>query len=187
LVELLPSAVYDMAFIRLPQIRRRWFGATIRQEDGLHHFAECTMRRRRSLPAPCLLVVTVFVALAAGGCHGRSDLPPKPRERAIGYHLLGSWSGRGSLQTESFTSDTGALRVRWETNLQPGDDAAVTTGALRITAHSAISGRPLQEVVNQKGVGRGVGYVQQDPHVFYLVVDSSHADWKFTVEEAIVY
>jgi hypothetical protein len=41
--------------------------------------------------------------------------------------------------------------------------------------------------VNQKGVGQGVGYVQQDPHVFYLVVDSSHTDWKFTVEEAIVY
>ena len=145
------------------------------------------MRRRRSLPAPCLLLVTIFFALAAGSCRGRSDGPPKPGERAIGYHLLGSWSGRGSLQTESFTSDTGALRVRWETNVQAGDDAAVTTGALRITAHSAISGRPLQEVVNQKGVGRGVGYVQQDPHVFYLVVDSSHADWKFTVEEAIVY
>jgi len=145
------------------------------------------MTRRRSLPAPCLLVVTIVVALAAGNCRGRSGGSLKPGERAIGYHLLGSWSGRGSLQTESFTSDTGALRVRWETTLQPGDDAAVATAALRITAHSAISGRPLQEVVNQKGVGRGVGYVQQDPHVFYLVVDSSHADWKFTVEEAIAY
>jgi hypothetical protein len=132
-------------------------------------------------------VVTVVVALAAGGCRGRSDVPPKPPEPAISYHLIGSWSGRGSLQTESFTSDTGSLRIRWETSLPPGDDADVTTGALRITAHSAISGRPLQEVVNHKGVGQGVGYVQQDPHVFYLVVDSSHADWKFTVEEAIVY
>lgn len=132
-------------------------------------------------------MIAIPVALAAGGCRRQPPQPPKSAAPAIAYHSLGSWSGRGNLQTESFTSDTGALRVRWETTAQPGDAASAATGAFRITAHSAISGRPLQEVVDHAGVGSGVGYVQQDPHVFFVVVDSSHVNWKFTVEEAVVY
>lgn len=135
----------------------------------------------------CVVLVATLAALAAGGCGARADQPPKPAERTIAWHPLGSWSGRGNRQTESFTSDTGTLRIRWETTPQPGDAASAAQGAFRITAHSAISGRPLQEVVDHAGVGSGVGYVQQDPHVFYVVVDSSHVNWKFTVEEAIVY
>ena len=138
-------------------------------------------------PLLATLAITVLAPLAAGGCRGRAGQPPKPGERTIAYRPLGSWSGRGNLQTESFTSDTGALRVRWETTPQKGDAASASKGALRITAHSAISGRPLQEVVDHTGVGNGVGYVQQDPHVFYVVVDSSHVNWTFTVEEAVVY
>ncbi|MBZ5556595.1 MAG: hypothetical protein LAO77_04900 [Acidobacteriia bacterium] len=132
-------------------------------------------------------MITVAAALAASGCRRQAPPPPKPAEPTIAYHQLGSWSGRGNLQTESFTSDTGALRVRWETTVQPGDAASPAQGAFKITAHSAISGRPLQEVVDSAGVGSGVGYVQQDPHVFYVVVDSRHVNWKFTVEEAVVY
>lgn len=133
------------------------------------------------------LLLAALAVVAMGACRARADRPPKPAERTIVWHQLGTWSGRGNLQTESFTSDTGALRVRWETAPQPGDAASAGTGAFRLTAHSAISGRPLQEVVDHTGVGSGVGYVQQDPHVFYVVVDSSHVTWKFTVEEAIGY
>jgi len=137
------------------------------------------------LGAVVVATLATLAALAADGCGGRGGQPPKPAERTIAWHQLGLWSGRGNLQTESFTSDTGALRVRWETTPQPGDAASAEKGAFRVTAHSAISGRPLQEVVDHAGVGSGVGYVQQDPHVFYVVVDSSHVNWKFTVEEAM--
>ena len=133
------------------------------------------------------MAIPLLAALPLGGCTGRAVEPPKPAARTVAYHRLGSWSGRGNVQTESFTSETGALRVRWETTPQPGDAASSADGAFRITAHSAISGRPLQEVVDHAGVGSGVGYVQQDPHVFYVVVDSSHVNWTFTVEEAVVY
>ena len=133
------------------------------------------------------VLLAALVAVAAIGCRARADQPPKPAAQSVAWHPLGTWSGRGNLQTESFTSETGALRVRWETTPQAGDAAPPATGAFRLTAHSAISGRPLQEVVDHTGVGTGVGYVQQDPHVFYVVVDSSHLSWKFTVEEAIGY
>jgi hypothetical protein len=134
-----------------------------------------------------VFVIATFAALAAGSCGARANQPPTPVEPAIAWRQLGLWSGRGNLQTESFTSDTGALRVRWETTPQAGDAASATHGAFRVTAHSAISGRPLQEAVDHTGVGSGVGYVQQDPHVFYIVVDASHVNWKITVDEAVVY
>ena len=57
----------------------------------------------------------------------------------------------------------------------------------RLNAHSAISGRLLQQVVEQAGAGSGVGYVQQDPRVFYVVVESNQLSWTFTIEEAIGY
>jgi hypothetical protein len=134
-----------------------------------------------------LSAALILTALAAVGCRARADQPPKPAQGTVAWHQLGSWSGGGNLQTESFTSDTGTLRIRWETVAQPGAAAADAGGAFRVTAHSAISGRPLQEAVDHAGAGSGVGYVQQDPHVFYIVVESNRLNWKFTVEEAIGY
>lgn len=99
------------------------------------------------------------------------------------FRTLGSWSGHGNIQTESFTSDTGTLRVRWEADAIAG----ARSPSFKLDAHSAISGRLLQPVVDKGGPGSGVGYVQQDPHVFYMVVESSQVNWKFTVEEAIGY
>lgn len=138
--------------------------------------------------------MALLPALLAAACGARAEQPPKPAERTVVWRQLGSWSGHGSMQTESFTSDTGALRVRWETSAPPSGVATGSpeglryeSGVFRLTAHSAISGRPLQQVVDHAGAGSGVGYVQQDPHVFYVVVESSQVNWTFTVEEAIGY
>jgi hypothetical protein len=135
------------------------------------------------------VVVAVIAAALAGACGRRPAQTARPQtERAVAWHQLGSWSGRGSLQTESFTSDTGTLRVRWEASSPSGASTApAQPGVFRLDAHSAISGRLLQQVVDQAGAGNGVGYVQQDPHVFYVVVESKGLEWRFTVEEAIGY
>jgi hypothetical protein len=129
-------------------------------------------------------IFAVVAFLDAFGCRARTDRPAPPSTQPkVAYRTLGSWSGRGNKQTESFNSDTGALRIRWETK----DDTKPGQGVFRLTAHSAISGRLLQEVVDQNGPGDGVAYVQQDPHVFYLVVEADQLDWAFTVDEATVY
>jgi hypothetical protein len=129
----------------------------------------------------------VAAALAASACGPRADAkPPAPARQSVVWRPLGSWSGRGSLQTESFTSESGALRVRWQTTAQKAEPAQAS-GVFRLNAHSAISGRLLQPVVDQAGAGSGVGYVQQDPHVFYVVVESNQLNWTFTVEEAVGY
>lgn len=126
-----------------------------------------------------------MVALSLAGCgRAKSQPPPQPhQDQHVVWRQLGSWSGRGNIQTESFTSDTGTLRVTWKADAVPGAKGP----SFKLDAHSAISGRLLQPVVDQGGPGSGVGYVQQDPHVFYMVVEASQVNWKFTVDEAIGY
>ena len=126
--------------------------------------------------------LVLLTTLVVAGCHAHADQTAKPANPTVAWHRLGSWSGHGSVQTESFTSETGTLRVRWETGPAA---ASAPAGAFRLAAHSAISGRLLQQVVDQSGDGSGTGYVQQDPHVFYMVVEAQQVSWKFTVEEAV--
>ena len=132
------------------------------------------------------VLIGLLAAIAASACGARASQMPQQAERQTVWRQVGSWSGANSLQTESFPSDTGALRVRWETSV-PAGAAATASAMFRLTAHSAISGRSLQEVVEQGGAGSGIAYIQQDPHVFYMVVESNRVNWKFTVEEAIGY
>ena len=127
------------------------------------------------------VAVILLVTLAAGACRARAEQSPKSAAPNVAWHALGSFSGYGNQQTESFNSDTGTLRVRWEATSPNG------APAFRLTAYSAISGRLLQQVTDQVGAPSGVGYVQQNPHVFYMVVEAPDADWKFTVDDAIVY
>ncbi len=123
----------------------------------------------------------VLSALLAGACAAKPDASASAAaaEPLIIWRPIGTWSGHGNAQTESFTSETGSLRIRWETSDERPDSA----GSFRLIAHSAISGRPLEQVVEQRGAGSGTGYVGQDPRVFYLVVESTQLKWKFSVEE----
>lgn len=118
-------------------------------------------------------------ALLASACGGA---PPKPAPKEeVVWKSLGEWSGRGNAQTESFIGLTGALRMHWRTN----NEAPKGAGRFRLILQSAISGRDLQEIVDEKGLGEGTAYAADDPRVFQISVDSANLDWKFTVEEAV--
>lgn len=95
---------------------------------------------------------------------------------------VGTWSGRGSLQTDTIEMGIAQWRVKWKTsNLTPG-----TKGKFVLTANSAVSGRPITELVNREGTGEGIGYVNDDPRQYYFVIDSKDLDWTFTAEVSIV-
>ena len=85
------------------------------------------------------------------------------------------------MQTEPFISDTGSLRLRWETRNEP----APGTGTFRVTVHSDVSGRPLVLAVDVKGVGDDTAYVSEDPRSFFLAVDSANLDWTLAAEEGV--
>jgi hypothetical protein len=73
-------------------------------------------------------------------------------------------------------------RVKWKTgNQTPG-----AKGKFVLTVNSAVSGRPITELVNREGPGEGIGYVNDDPRPYYLVVDSSDLDWTVTAEQSIM-
>lgn len=107
--------------------------------------------------------------------------PARPEEAPVAWRALGTWSGRGDIQTESFTVESGALRLRWETSNEsaPGD------GRFRVSLHSAISGRPLQTVVDDTGTGKDTSFMEDDPRVSYLVIESRNLDWTATLEEVM--
>jgi hypothetical protein len=43
---------------------------------------------------------------------------------------------------------------------------------LRVTLHSAISGRPLLVGVDQRGAGQNMAYLHDDQREFFLVIDA---------------
>lgn len=140
------------------------------------------------------MVISAFVRatllfaplLFLAACDTPAAQARKAAPAGVAWRQLGTWTGHGNAQTESFTSNTGTLRVRWEAKSTA--EAPRSAGPLfRLAAHSAISGRLLQPVVEHDGAGEGIGYVQQDPHVLYMVVESNHLTWKVTVEEAVSY
>ena len=85
------------------------------------------------------------------------------------------------MQTEPFISDTGSLRLRWETR----NEAAPGTGVFRVTVHSDVSGRALVLAVDARGVGRDMAYVSEDPRPFFLAVESANVDWTVDAEEGV--
>ncbi|HEY7169517.1 MAG TPA: hypothetical protein VH417_01650 [Vicinamibacterales bacterium] len=131
--------------------------------------------------------VAGLLTLAAAGCLVRAATPPEEKAtplpvgaEAVSWQPLGAWSGTGSSQSESFIGNTGAFRVRWEakaSGARPGD--------LRIALHSAVSGRPIVTAVDVHGAGKGESVVSDDPRVYYVQVDSSNLEWRFTVEEGV--
>ena len=85
------------------------------------------------------------------------------------------------MQTDPFISDTGSLRLRWETR----NEAAPGTGRFRVTVHSDVSGRPLILAVEASGVGRDTAYVIEDPRSFFLAVESANVDWTVAADEGV--
>jgi hypothetical protein len=126
--------------------------------------------------AGLLPVAAAMLVSACGAPPSRSA----PKEIVI-WKNLGAWSGHGNAQTESFLGLTGALRMHWQTT----NEAPKGTGTFRLILQSAVSGRALQDAVDEKGIGEGTAYVAEDPRVFYASVESENLDWSFTVEEAL--
>jgi len=126
------------------------------------------------------LRIALFVAagLLPSACR---DAPPHAGEPVVVWRSLGFWSGRGSMQTDAFISDTGSMRLRWETR----NESAPGAGYFRVTVHSDVSGRSLVDAVDVKGVGGATAYVTEDPRPFFLAVESANLDWSVTAEEAV--
>lgn len=121
--------------------------------------------------------VATLVALGVD-CRRSTTPPPAP----IGIpQQVGAWEGSGD-HTIGFVSNSGKFRIRWATRPEPG----TPDGVFHLTVHSAVSGRPLQEVVDQRGIGAGTFDFEDDPRQYNLMVTSSGLLWSIVVDEVVL-
>ena len=139
------------------------------------------MRRfRRVRKAETLLLTGLAALLILGGC--RPEAPRPQSQSVIVWKPIGSWSGRGDKQTETFTGDTGGFRVHWETT----NDAPAGGGRLRVVFRSGDSGREIIEAIDARGAGSGTEEVAAErPRWYYITIESANVDWKVAVDERI--
>jgi hypothetical protein len=122
-------------------------------------------------------VALIATALIASACRTEST----PRHTMVGWRPVVSFSGTGDSQTESFNIESGQWRIKWTTkNEQPAG-----AGTFRVTVHSAVSGRPLMVAVDHRGTGHGTAYVNEDPRLYHLVVESRAVDWSVSIEDSV--
>jgi hypothetical protein len=130
-----------------------------------------TVRRAAAI---CLL------ATAASSC--REQPPTRTTDRVVGWQRVGSWTGRGNMQSNSFTSDTGEFRVHWEAR----NETAPGKGTLKVQFRSGDSGRVIMEPVDHRGAGKGTEQIADNVRWYYLTVESADVDWSLVIEEPII-
>lgn len=122
-------------------------------------------------------MLTLVLVLA--DCRRASE-PPAAAVPVV--RQMGAWEGTGS-QSLDLVSQSGRFHIRWQTRPEAGRDPV--TGTFKLTVHSGVSGRPLQEVVDQRGPGHGSFDFADDPRPFNLMVDSDGLVWSVAVEETV--
>ena len=132
--------------------------------------------RGRFHPAPFL-----FLFLFSCSDSSPQRVTEAQQDQAV-WNAIRSWSGNGDAQLDSFTSDTGALRIQWEAKV---NDEGRGSGVFRVAIHSSISGRPLTVPVDHRGAGSGTVFVSEEPRVFFAVVSGEGLDWKITISERL--
>lgn len=121
-----------------------------------------------------------FAALALALClPSCSPAPSQPQDIAAVTREVGVWQGRGTATVGDVPSETGRFRIHWETT----NESPAGAGTFKLTMRSAISGRPLQLVVDHKGVGAGTADFDEGPRTYDFLVESVNLDWKFRVDE----
>ncbi len=93
---------------------------------------------------------------------------------------MGSWQGQGN-HTIGVVSESGRFRIHWYAR----HTGTTADGTFRLTVHSAVSGRPLQVVADQRGEGSGTVDFADDPRSYNFMVESAGLDWWFSVDELV--
>ncbi len=129
------------------------------------------------MTAPLRLALAAVFLITA--CRSQ---PSRPAKDVVVWKPIGTWSGRGDKQTETFTGDTGGFRVRWQaTNESPPGG-----GRLRVVFRSGDSGREIIEAIDARGGGSGIEEVAAErPRWYYITVESANVDWMIAVDERI--
>lgn len=114
--------------------------------------------------------------LAAVGC---SPKPSESESLVAVTRQVGSWSGRGNETVGDVNSETGRLRISWQT----ANESVQGAGRFKLTLRSGVSGRTIAVIADHRGVGSGTVNTDEGPRTYDFLVESSNVDWSFRVEE----
>jgi hypothetical protein len=125
---------------------------------------------------PWVFVIFVSFVFAFEGCGStRSESQPI----VAVTRQVGSWQGHGSTTVGDVNSETGRLRIIWQTT----NESPAGTGHFKLTLRSGVSGRTIAIVADHRGVGAGTLDTDEGPRTYDFLVDSANVDWSFRVEE----
>lgn len=124
-------------------------------------------------------LASALIAAAALSACRQPPPAPAPEIRTITRPPV-SWQGSGN-RTLDFVSESGRFRLAWETRGERPRGA----GTFRLTVHSGVSGRPLREIVDQRGEARGEAMFEDDPRPYHLMIESANVEWSVTAEEFV--
>ena len=114
--------------------------------------------------------------LAAVACRPK---PPESKSLVAVTRQVGSWSGHGNETVGDVNSDTGRLRITWQTT----NEAPAGRGTFKLILRSGVSGRTISVVADHKGIGSGTVETDEGPRTYDFLVESANVDWSFRVEE----
>ena len=149
------------------------------------HFRGITPGPRRVAPPANRCAFSVFVrTFAAFVCfvfvfQGCRSKPDAPQSIVAVTRVVGSWQGRGSTTVGDVNSETGRLRITWQTT----NESPAGSGRFKLILRSGVSGRTIAVVADHKGVGTGTLDTDEGPRTYDFLVDSANVDWSFRVEE----
>ena len=129
-----------------------------------------SMKWRRA----ALAGLTVFLA----GC---GDGPSGPQPIVAVTRTVGSWQGRGTRTVGDVPSETGRIRIHWQTS----NESPAGAGTFKLTLRSAISGRTIGVVADMTGTSAGTANFDEGPRTYDFLVESANVDWTFRVEETL--
>ncbi len=118
----------------------------------------------------------VFFVVAFSACKAPS---PTPQQIVPVTRLVGSWQGRGTATIGDVPSDTGRLRITWQTT----NESPAGAGRFKLTLRSGVSGRTIGIVADHTGDGTGTAEYDEGPRTYDFLVESANVDWSFRVEE----
>ena len=133
-----------------------------------------TTIRLRQASKTRLFVFCVSFVLPGCGPH-----PPEPKPIVAVTRTVGSWEGRGTTTVGDVPTETGRIRIHWET----ANETIPGGGMFKLTLRSAISGRTIGIVADHRGVGAGTADFDEGPRTYDFLVESANMDWRFRVEE----
>src|SRR5688572_15036849 len=122
------------------------------------------------------VVFVSFVSFVLMDCRAK---PSEPQPIIAVTRTVGSWSGRGTRTVGDVPSETGRIRIHWQT----ANESPAGGGAFKLTLRSAISGRTIGIVADTRGTGAGMAEYDEGPRTYDFLVESANVDWAFRVEE----